>query len=156
MSQKDSTSTRRTEVSDELAALVSTINAFSRRLGRKLSRRDPSFRLGDWLLLKRLSGAPSNQMAELAKQLGVSRQRAQKQVAELVMQGYLVTAGDPKDERRKRVELTEQGWERLRSMDALIEAETPEFPPEILSAWRIQLQRMTGLSEKGKASDKGG
>lgn len=137
-----------TSVSDELAALVSAINTFSRRLSRRLAKKDPDFRIGDWLLLKRLSARSPAQMAELAKQMGVSRQRAQKQVSELVAGGLVTVESDPKDERRKRVALTQEGRARLRQMDALIEAEAAELPGSLLAAWRIQLQQLVGASDR--------
>jgi len=137
-----------TTVSNELAALISAINSFSRRLSRRLTKKDAAFRIGDWLLLKRLSSRSPEQMAELAKQMGVSRQRAQKQVSELVASRLLIVEDDPKDERRKRVALTEAGRERLRQMDALIETEAAELPGSLLAAWRIQLQQLVGRKEK--------
>lgn len=135
-------------VSNELAALISTINTFSRRLSRRLSKQDPDFRIGDWLLLKRLSGSSPEQMGELAKQMGVSRQRAQKHVSELAAGSLVTVESDPKDERRKRVALTDAGRKRLREMDALIEAEAAELPGSLLAAWRIQLQQLVGGSRR--------
>lgn len=135
-------------VSNELAALISAINTFSRRLSRRLNKKDPDFRIGDWLLLKRLSWKSPAQMAELAKQMGVSRQRAQKQVSELAANELVTVESDPKDERRKRVALTEAGRARLQQMDALIEAEAAELPGSLLAAWRMQLQQLVGGSQK--------
>ena len=137
-----------TRVSDELAALVSAINTFSRRLSRRLTKKDPDFRIGDWLLLKRLSARSPAQMAELAKQMGVSRQRAQKQLSELGASHLVTVESDPKDERRKRVILTDEGRARLQQMDALIEAEAAELPGSLLAAWRIQLQQLVGASDR--------
>lgn len=133
-----------TTVSNELAALISAINAFSRRLTRRLAKKDPDFRIGDWLLLKRLSASSPQQMAELARQMGVSRQRAQKQVSELLASNLVMVEGDPEDERRKKVALTEAGRERLKQMDRLIETEAAELPGALLATWRIQLQQLVG------------
>lgn len=154
MSTKDSASPATAKVSDELAALISIINTFSRRLARKLTRREPEFRLGDWLLLKRLASRSPTQMATVARQLGVSRQRAQKQVAELAAQGLVLARGDPEDDRKKQVELTEAGLERLRQLDALVEAEAVELPLEILVRWRVQLQQLIGAGDDEEEDEK--
>jgi len=134
----------------EVAALLDSITAFSRRLSRRLTRRQPGFALVDWLLLRRLADGPPVQPAAIAKQLGVSRQRAQKQIAALAEQGLVVSQNDPDDERRKRVALTEAGRARLGELDAAIDAETAGLPSGAVGRAQAQLQRLLGgMAEKG-------
>lgn len=134
----------------EIAALLDSITAFSRRLSRRLTRRQPGFALVDWLLLRRLADGPPAQPAAIAKQLGVSRQRAQKQIAALAEQGLVVSQNDPDDERRKRVALTEAGRARLGELDAAIDAETAGLPSGAVDRAQAQLQRLLGgMAEKG-------
>jgi len=155
MASEDGVSVAAAAPGKEIAALLDSIAAFSRRLSRRFSRRQPGFALVDWLLLRRLAeGAPA-QPAAIAKQLGVSRQRAQKQIAALTEQGLLASQNDPEDERRKRVALTEAGRARLQELDAAMDSETAGLPGAAVARAQMQLQRLLdGMADKG--GEKGG
>lgn len=155
MASEDGVSAAAPAPGREIAALLDSITAFSRRLSRRLSRRRPDFALVDWLLLRRLAEGAPDQPAAIAKQLGVSRQRAQKQLAALAEQGLVVSQNDPGDERRKQVTLTEAGRARLGELDAVMDGETAGLPGGAIARAQAQLQRLLdGLSEKG--GEKGG
>lgn len=58
--------------------------------------------------------------AELGRRLQVSRQAAAKTIAVLEGRGYVTTAADPNDGRRKRLIVTERGLDLLRQGEAAI------------------------------------
>lgn len=53
--------------------------------------------------------------AELARQLGVSKQAAAKTITFLEQRGYIRGAVDPNDSRRRRFRVTDQGHQLLRT-----------------------------------------
>lgn len=58
--------------------------------------------------------------AELARRLQVSRQAAAKTITILQARGYVTTEDDPADRRRKRLVVTDRGFDLLRAGEAAI------------------------------------
>jgi DNA-binding MarR family transcriptional regulator len=69
--------------------------------------------------------------AELARRLQVSRQAAAKTVAILESRGYVATADDPHDGRRKRLIVTDRGLDLLREGEAVITEMRDRWAAEI-------------------------
>lgn len=68
----------------------------------------------------RAIAAGADSAAELARRLQVSRQAAAKTIAVLESRGYVTTAADPADGRRKRLIVTDRGADLLREGEAVI------------------------------------
>ncbi len=61
----------------------------------------------DFAMHSILAGADTT--SELARQLGVSKQAAAKTVAFLEAEGYVTSDADPRDSRRRRLQITDAG-----------------------------------------------
>jgi DNA-binding MarR family transcriptional regulator len=85
------------------------------------------------------SGADS--AAELGRRLQVSRQAAAKTVAVLESRGYVTTAADPDDGRRKRLVVTERGLDLLREGEAAIKQMREQWAAQIGSAELDEIER---------------
>ncbi|GIF20329.1 MarR family transcriptional regulator [Paractinoplanes tereljensis] len=59
--------------------------------------------------------------AELSRRLSIAKQSAAKTIAVLEERGYVAGATDPRDARRKRLVVTELGFEVLRTGEAIFE-----------------------------------
>ena len=69
--------------------------------------------------------------SELGRRLSVSKQAAAKTVAVLVDRGYIERGADPRDARRKRLEVTALGWEVMREGERIFD--------ELRDQWGRQL-----------------
>lgn len=65
------------------------------------------------------SGADS--ASDLARRMSVSKQAAAKTIAVLQERGYVGRAVDPTDARRKRLQVTERGFDMLREAEAIFD-----------------------------------
>lgn len=75
------------------------------------------------------SGADN--VAELSRRIAVSKQAAAKTVTVLRRRGYVTTTQDPDDARRKRIEVTERGYQLMREGESIFD--------EVRGALRDQL-----------------
>jgi DNA-binding MarR family transcriptional regulator len=78
----------------------------------------------------RAIAAGADSAAELARRLQVSRQAA-KTIAVLESRGYVTTAADPADGRRKRLIVTDRGADLLREGEAVISEMRDRWAAEI-------------------------
>jgi DNA-binding MarR family transcriptional regulator len=69
-------------------------------------------RLGHGYVVQRLLAAPSS-IGEIASALDVTQQAISKTVGELERGGYVERTPDERDARRRRVTLTERGWQMV-------------------------------------------
>ena len=92
-------------------------------------------------------GPDGTTAAELGRRLGISKQAAGKTVDALERLGYVERAGDPRDARRKRVALTERGFDCLmrsaRIFDALRAQWARALGEQRLRALEDDLRRVT-------------
>ncbi|CUR58751.1 MarR family transcriptional regulator [metagenome] len=63
------------------------------------------------------SGADS--ASDLGRRMSVSKQAAAKTIAVLVQRGYVTTGDDPRDARKKRLQVTSLGWEVMHRGEAI-------------------------------------
>ena len=86
--------------------------------------------------------------AELGRRLQVSRQAAAKTIAVLESRGYVTTAADPNDGRRKRLIVTERGLDLLRQGEAAITEMRDQWAAKIgaaqLDEFEEQLAQLVG------------
>ncbi|WP_199424579.1 MarR family winged helix-turn-helix transcriptional regulator [Actinotalea solisilvae] len=73
----------------------------------------------DFAMRAIVAGADS--ASALGRSLSVSKQAAAKTIAVLVDRGYVATAPDPRDARRKRLEVTPLGHEVMREGEAVFD-----------------------------------
>jgi DNA-binding MarR family transcriptional regulator len=59
--------------------------------------------------------------SELGRRLSISKQSAAKTIAVLQERGYVAREPDPRDARRKRLQVTDLGFEVLRTGEAIFE-----------------------------------
>jgi DNA-binding MarR family transcriptional regulator len=77
--------------------------------------------------------AGADNVSELGKRLGVSRQAAAKTLAGLEDRGYVVREPDPADARRKRLRVTDHGHDLIREGGAVFD--------ELREAWAARIGR---------------
>jgi len=65
--------------------------------------------------------AGADSASDLGRRTSVSKQAAAKTIAVLVERGYIVSAPDPGDARRKRLEVTSRGLEVMAQGEAILE-----------------------------------
>jgi DNA-binding MarR family transcriptional regulator len=85
--------------------------------------------------------AGADTAAELARQLGVSKQAAGKTLVFLEENGYVASGVDPRDSRRRRFTVTERGRELLRTGEAVFDRLRDRW------AERIGLEELERLEE---------
>jgi DNA-binding MarR family transcriptional regulator len=69
----------------------------------------------------RAIAAGADSASDLGRRTSVSKQAAAKTIAVLLERGYLVSAPDPHDARRKRVEVTKRGFEVMTLGEAILD-----------------------------------
>lgn len=88
--------------------------------------------------------------SELGRRLSVSKQAAAKTVAVLADRGYIERGADPRDARRKRIEVTALGWnvmhEGERIFDELRDQWEQQLGAEQLAELEAQLTAFVGDS----------
>ena len=80
--------------------------------------------------MRAIAGGADN-ASELGRRLSVSKQAAAKTIAVLQERGYVVRDADPLDARRKRLEVTELGFEVLRQGEEIFD--------ELRARWERQI-----------------
>ena len=90
----------------------------------------PDFRpVHDFAMRAIASGA--NSASALGRRLSVSKQAAAKTIAVLQERGYVTSAADPLDARRKKLEVTELGFAVLREGEAIFDGLRAQWEREI-------------------------
>jgi DNA-binding MarR family transcriptional regulator len=79
----------------------------------------------------RAIAAGADSASELGRRLSISKQSAAKTIAVLQERGYVARETDPRDARRKRLQVTELGFEVLHTGEAIFE--------ELRAGWAAQI-----------------
>ena len=124
---------------EAVAALAFSALAISNAADTILRKADAKFGLADWALLNALGAQPEAQaMGKLGMNLGVTRQRMQKQTDELQKAGLVSVSATEEDKRSRNVTLTPAGKEALTAT---------------VSVWAAELLKSPHLGEmKGQAA----
>lgn len=99
-------------------------------LAELASRGHPDARATHYFAMTAIADGADN-ASELGRRLSVSKQAAAKTIAVLLDHGYVSRDTDPKDPRRKRIEVTPAGAQVMREADAIFD--------EIRDRWEAQL-----------------
>ncbi len=101
-------------IPEAVSALAFSALAISNAADTILRKADAKFGLADWALLSALGAQPEAQpMGKLGMDLGVTRQRIQKQTDELQKSGLVSVTATEEDKRSRNVTLTPAGKEAL-------------------------------------------
>jgi DNA-binding MarR family transcriptional regulator len=99
----------------------------------------------------RAIAAGADNASELGRRLSVSKQAAAKTVAILEERGYVARAADPLDARRKRLQVTDLGFEVLREGEAVFDELrnkwTRQIGTEQLERLESDLRTLVGASQ---------
>jgi biotin operon repressor len=76
----------------ELADFMASVNRITSRLQQVAASPDSDVAISDWVLLRAISDQSPMSMADVARKIGVSRQRVQKQVAALQSASLLIAS----------------------------------------------------------------
>jgi DNA-binding MarR family transcriptional regulator len=94
------------------------------------------------------SGADS--ASELGRRMSVSKQAAAKTIAVLLERGYVARDVDPTDARRKRLQVTERGFDMLREAEAIFDDLRDRWSQQIgedqLKALEAELTDLVGTA----------
>jgi len=114
---------------EAVSALAFSALAISNAADTILRKADAKFGLADWALLSALGAQPEAQaMGKLGVNLGVTRQRMQKQTDELQKAGLVSVSATEKDKRSRNVALTPAGKEALTATVSVWAAELLKSP----------------------------
>ena len=98
----------------------------------------------------RAIAAGADSASELGRQLSVAKQSAAKTIAVLQERGYVTREPDPRDARRKRLEVTPLGFEVLRQGEAVFDELRVRWEQKIGAAELASLEgRLTQLVGTG-------
>ncbi len=118
-------------IPEAVSALAISALAISNAADTILRKADAKFGLADWAVLSALGAQPEPQLlGKLGMDLGVTRQRIQKQTDELQKSGLVSVSATAEDKRSRHVALTPAGKEALAataSLWALEMAKTPHL-----------------------------
>ncbi|GAA3661705.1 MarR family winged helix-turn-helix transcriptional regulator [Microbacterium marinilacus] len=96
----------------------------------------------------RAIAAGADSASELGRRLSVSKQAAAKTIATLQERGYVSRGEDPRDARRKRIEVTPLGWEAMHEGEAIFDALRGDWADRIgveqLEALEARLSTLVG------------
>lgn len=109
------TSTIRVE---DLATLVAGISRFLTRLAKLQAFADAGLGLAEWSALSLIAANNGINSRQLANLLGVSAQRINQIAESLTLSEFITLTPDAEDARRKNIEITPTGSERLRELNA--------------------------------------
>jgi DNA-binding MarR family transcriptional regulator len=98
----------------------------------------------------RAIAAGADNTSELGRRLSVSKQAAAKTVAVLMKRGYVAREPDPRDARRKRLEVTPEGWQMLQKAELVFDELRNQWAHQIglrqLETLEIHLRALVGDS----------
>jgi DNA-binding MarR family transcriptional regulator len=90
--------------------------------------------------------AGADSASDLGRRTSVSKQAAAKTIAVLVERGYVVSALDPDDARRKRLRVTDLGFEVMAQGEAILESVRAKWAKQIGPTELADLEvRLTAL-----------
>lgn len=96
----------------------------------------------------RAIAAGADTASELGRRLSISKQAAAKTIGVLVQRGYVTTAEDARDARRKRVEVTPLGWQVMEEGEAIFSRLRAQWETQIgreeLATLEAQLEAFVG------------
>ena len=114
---------------EAVSALAFSAQAISNAADTILRKADAKFGLADWALLSLLGAKSEAQaMGKLGMDLGVTRQRIQKQTDELQKAGLVSVSATDEDKRSRHVALTPAGKEALTATVSVWAAELIKSP----------------------------
>jgi DNA-binding MarR family transcriptional regulator len=100
--------------------------------------------LHEFALRAIVAGADS--ASDLGRRTAVSKQAAAKTIAILIDRGYVASSADPRDARRKRLEVTSLGFEVMAAGEAILEKAREKWAQQIGPAELAELEaRLTEL-----------
>ena len=103
------------------------------------SRGYPDFKPAHEFALRAIvAGADS--ASDLGRRTAVTKQAAAKTIAVLTERGYVVSAPDPGDARRKRLQVTERGFDAMAQGEAILDRVRGEWEKKIGQAEVAKLQ----------------
>jgi len=79
----------------------------------------------------RAIAAGADSASDLGRRTAVSKQAAAKTIAVLIERGYVTSAPDPNDARRKRLQVTSLGFEVMAQGEAILEAARNKWEKQI-------------------------
>lgn len=143
---------------EALSSLAVTALAIANAADTILRKGGANFGLADWALLQGLSAKPEAQlMGKLGIDLGVSRQRIQKQIDELQKAGLVSVVTTAEDKRSRLVSLTSVGHEALASTASLWSLQLAKTPmsKELKSQAMVQrrVERIAALLSRTLRSE---
>jgi DNA-binding MarR family transcriptional regulator len=98
----------------------------------------------------RAIAAGADSASELGRRMSVSKQAAAKTIAALQDRGYVARDVDPTDARRKRLQVTERGFDMLREAEAIFDDLRDRWGQQIgvdqLAALEAQLTDLVGAA----------
>lgn len=89
----------------------------------------------------RAIAAGADSASELGRRLSISKQSAAKTIAVLQERGYVVSGPDPQDARRKRLQVTDLGFEVMRQGEAIFDELRERWARQIGAAELATLER---------------
>jgi DNA-binding MarR family transcriptional regulator len=89
--------------------------------------------------------AGADSASDLGRRTSVSKQAAAKTIAVLRDRGYVVSAPDPADARRKRLEVTSRGLEVMAQGEAILDSLRSEWARQIGSAEMTRVEAHLAL-----------
>lgn len=116
----------------------------------ELARRGhPDARATHYFAMTAIAAGADN-ASELGRRLSVSKQAAAKTITVLLDHGYISREPDPRDPRRKRIEVTPQGAEVMREADAIFDEFRRQWEARLgareLAVLEAQLTEFAGAS----------
>lgn len=94
--------------------------------------------------------AGADSASDLGRRTSVSKQAAAKTIAVLVERGYVVSEADPRDARRKRLQVTSLGFDVMAQGEAILENARKKWAKQIgaseLAALEARLAQLVGDS----------
>ena len=146
-------------IPEAVSALAMSALAISNAADTMLRKADAKFGLADWALLSALGAQSEAQsMGKLGMDLGVTRQRIQKQTDELQKSGMVSVSATEDDKRARNVVLTPAGKEALAAIATVWASELAKNPhlAEMKSQAMVQrrVDRIAHSLNRGLRSDK--
>jgi len=94
------------------------------------SRGYPDFKPAHEFALRAIA-AGADSASDLGRRTAVTKQAAAKTIALLTERGYVVSAPDPGDARRKRLQVTERGFDAMAQGEAILDSVRREWEKKI-------------------------
>lgn len=114
-----STATQPDEPLSELAGFFVLTNRISSRVQNSVDDAGEKCSIGDWLLLHAVNGGESGSMSDVARKVGVSRQRVHQQATAL-QEAKLLTVVSAPEGKGRSMSLTSEGKTALKKADTAI------------------------------------